>query len=207
MTKKFVSNKDESVRMFESDFVEFFSKVHPSVPLIIYVPVISYFLYVSFLVNKINLLTGILLFAVGFVMWQMLEYTLHRFVFHYIPRSETGKRLHFIIHGVHHDYPSDSRRLVMPPSVSLPLAIFFYLLLTFTAGREYGNMIFSGLVTGYLFYDMTHFAIHHFGFRSKFWLAVKKHHMKHHFQDPERGYSISIPLIDNLFGTNFKENR
>lgn len=205
MSRKFISTKDESVRMFESSFVEFFSKVHPSVPVIIYAPVVMYLMYISVSVNGISLLKGLLFYLCGFIMWQMLEYTLHRFVFHYQPESEWGKRLHFIIHGVHHDYPSDSKRLVMPPSVSLPLAVFFYFLLTYLAGQTAGYLILSGLITGYLIYDMTHFAIHHFRIKSKFWLAVKKHHMKHHFQDPERGFAISIPLVDNLFGTDYRD--
>lgn len=205
MSRKFISNKDESVRMFESDFVEFFSKVHPAVPVIIYAPVIFYLLYVSFALRHIEIVSGILLYAVGLIMWQILEYTLHRFVFHYQPKSAAGKRFHFIIHGVHHDYPSDSKRLVMPPSVSLPLAVFFYFLLTQAAGDLNGYVILAGLITGYLIYDMIHFAIHHFGMKSKFWLAVKKHHMKHHFQDPERGFAISFPPVDNLFGTDYRD--
>lgn len=205
MSRKFISNKDESVRMFDSSFIEFFSKVHPSVPVIIYAPVVLYLLYISYALNRIDIVTGSLLFFGGYVLWQILEYTLHRFVFHYEPESEIGKRLHFIIHGVHHDYPSDSKRLVMPPSVSLPLAVFFYFLLTSLAGVINAYPILAGLITGYLMYDMTHFAIHHFGMKSKFWLAIKKHHMKHHFQDPERGFAISIPIIDNLFGTDYRD--
>ena len=54
------------------------------------------------------------------------EYLLHRFVFHLEPDSRWGRRLHFIIHGVHHDFPHDPMRLVMPPSVSIPLAIAFW---------------------------------------------------------------------------------
>ena len=43
----YVSNKNETVRMFESDFMEFFSRVHPVTPLVLYLPVVSYMLYVS----------------------------------------------------------------------------------------------------------------------------------------------------------------
>ena len=46
-----------------------------------------------------------------------------------------GKMLHFIMHGVHHDYPNDATRLVMPPIISVPLAIVFYLVFILTLGR------------------------------------------------------------------------
>lgn len=125
MPKHFVSDKDESVRLFKSNFMEFFSKVHFSVPLIIYIPVISYFLYKSILTYEMGALKIVGLAISGVFIWTITEYTLHRFVFHYHPTSDFGKKLHFIMHGVHHDYPSDSLRLVLPPSVSLPLAIGF----------------------------------------------------------------------------------
>jgi len=44
MGQRYVSNKNESVRMFESRFLEFFSHVHPATPLVIYVPVIGFLL-------------------------------------------------------------------------------------------------------------------------------------------------------------------
>jgi len=126
MAKNFVSNKDETVRMFKSDFMEAFSRVHFTVPLIIYVPVILVFLYFSIMIYNISALDLITLFIGGLFTWTLAEYLLHRFVFHYNAKSEFGKKIHFIFHGVHHDYPSDSRRLVMPPSVSIPLAVIFY---------------------------------------------------------------------------------
>ena len=43
----YVSTKNETVRMFDSDFMEFFSRVHPATPLILYLPVIGFMLYVA----------------------------------------------------------------------------------------------------------------------------------------------------------------
>ena len=62
----------------------------------------------------------------GYVFWTLTEYWMHRIVFHFEPEDGIGARLHWIIHGVHHDHPNDPLRLVMPPSVSVPLAIAFY---------------------------------------------------------------------------------
>ncbi|MDY0082440.1 MAG: sterol desaturase family protein [Ignavibacteriaceae bacterium] len=205
MAKNFVSNKDETVRMFKSDFMEALSKVHPSVPVIIYLPVILYMFYLSVFKFEISASGIIGLFVFGIFVWTLTEYLLHRFVFHLKLKSELGKRIHFIFHGVHHDYPSDSKRLVMPPSVSIPLAVLFYFLFYYLIGNIFVHPFFAGFLTGYLFYDMTHYAVHHFNMHSKFWLAIKHHHIKHHFQDSEKGYGVSSPLWDEVFGTTFSE--
>jgi sterol desaturase/sphingolipid hydroxylase (fatty acid hydroxylase superfamily) len=203
MAKNYVSNKDETVRMFKSDFLEAFSRVHYTVPLYVFIPVILYFLYRSIWIFELQFLNIISLFIIGLFVWTFTEYTLHRFVFHYPPKSEWGKKIHFIIHGVHHDYPHDSKRLVMPPSVSIPLAVLFYFLFELILGSTFVSPFFPGFLVGYLFYDLSHFAVHHFNMHSKFWLAIKNHHMKHHYQDPNKGYGVSSPLWDIIIGTDF----
>lgn len=207
MPKNFVSNKDETVRMFKSDFFEAFSRVHYTVPLYIFLPVIFYFLYRSIWLFELKFLSIVSLIIIGLFVWTLTEYTLHRFVFHFQPKSQLGKKLHFIFHGVHHDYPSDSKRLVMPPSVSLPLATLFYLLFGVILGVSFVAPFFVGFLIGYLFYDLSHYAIHHFNMHSKIWLAIKNHHMKHHYQDPAKGFGVSTPLWDIIIGTNFLQNR
>lgn len=205
MAKKFVSNKDETVRMFKSDFMEALSRVHPAVPLIIFVPVILYMFYLSYWYFQLPLTNIFGLVMFGVFVWTITEYLLHRFIFHLELKSEFGKKIHFIFHGVHHDYPSDSRRLVMPPSVSIPLASLFYILFRFLIGDVAVYPFFAGFLSGYLFYDMTHYAVHHFNMHSKFWLALKHHHIKHHYKDPDRGFGVSSPLWDIVFGTNYSE--
>lgn len=203
MAKNFVSNKDETVKMFDNKILEALSRVHPSVPLIIYVPVILYMLYLSIWQHQMPAINIILLIFLGIFIWTITEYSLHRFVFHFKPKSKIGEKIHFIFHGVHHDYPNDSRRLVMPPSVSIPLALLFYFLFTLILGKVFVFPFFAGFLTGYLFYDITHYAIHHFNMHSKFWLAIKNHHMKHHYQDSNKGFGVSTPIWDVVIGTNF----
>ena len=128
MSKLYVSNKDETARMFKSDFLEAFSKVHWSVPLFIYVPVIGYLFYLSIVDYKVPALDITGLIVAGLFIWTITEYLLHRFIFHFHATSDFGKRISFMFHGVHHDYPNDTKRLVMPPSVSIPLAIGFFFL-------------------------------------------------------------------------------
>jgi sterol desaturase/sphingolipid hydroxylase (fatty acid hydroxylase superfamily) len=203
MAKNFVSNKDETVRMFESDFMEVFSRVHFTVPLYIYLPVVFYFMYRSIYLYEQSAITILTLVILGVAVWTITEYTLHRFIFHFEFRSELGAKIHFIFHGVHHDYPNDSRRLVMPPSVSVPLAILFYFIFTLLLGYINVTSFFVGFILGYLAYDMTHYAVHHFNMHNRFWLAIKNHHMKHHYMDSTKGFGVSSPVWDEVMGTNF----
>lgn len=201
MGKHFVSNQTESIRMFNNSVVESLSKVHWSVPLIVYIPIIMFFQYKSIFEYNLTIIGSIGLFFVGLFIWTLTEYLLHRFVFHFEPKSELGKKFHWMFHGVHHDYPQDRYRLVMPPSISLPLATLFYFFFLFIFGALYLPAIFSGFLAGYLTYDTMHYAIHHNGFRNRFLLSIKQHHMRHHYTEPNEGFGVSSPLWDYIFNT------
>lgn len=203
MEKLFVSNKNESARMFKSDFLEFFSKVHFTAPLYVFLPYIGYLYYLTFAERAFASWHFFVLTVAGVIVWTASEYLLHRFLFHYHPKSKTGKRFFFLIHGVHHDYPNDAKRLVLPPLISLPLATLFYFLFRYTLGEYYLPPFFAAFLLGYLFYDMGHYAMHHFKLKGKFWGAIKDHHMKHHYVDPEHGFGVSSPFWDVIFKSGY----
>ena len=191
--------------MFRNNILEMFSHVPFYIPLIIFVPVVLFFLYKSIFILSLSLfaILGMILF--GLCVWTLTEYVLHRFVFHWELPGKVGKRIHFVAHGVHHDYPSDSKRLVMAPVISIPLALLFYFSFRTFLGNELVAPFFCGLVTGYLFYDMTHYAVHHYNFKSKFWLELKNHHMVHHYKDSHNGFGVSSKFWDLIFRTTFKD--
>jgi sterol desaturase/sphingolipid hydroxylase (fatty acid hydroxylase superfamily) len=203
--KHFVSNSRESTRMFQNNFLEAMSKMHFTLPLFIYVPVISYFIYDTVIQHRVGFVLSVLLILSGAFLWTLVEYITHRFLFHYKPDSKFGKRLHFIFHGVHHDYPNDAKRLVMAPAVSIPLAIIYYTVFRFMLGEYLVAPFFTGFVLGYLFYDMSHYAIHHLSINNGIWMKIKKHHMIHHYKDSNHGYGVSSTLWDVFFGTGFED--
>lgn len=207
MKKKYISNSSTSVRMFRNNFMEGLSKIHFSVPLFIYVPVILFFAIRSFQ-KAISIQAFLFYFILGIVVWTITEYILHRFVFHFEPKSNWGRRLHFIFHGVHHDYPRDAKRLVMPPSASIPLAAGFYFLFTlFFKEPCYLFAFYPGFIAGYLAYDMMHYAMHHYNFKSSFMKKVKQHHMLHHYDDPSKGFGVSSALWDKIFQSGFEKGK
>ncbi len=145
MAKNYVSNSKESVRMFKSDILESVSKVHFSVPLFIFIPVILYFGWKAIWQQELSPVEFSGYFLLGLFVWSLTEYVMHRFVFHLEPKegNKILERIHFIFHGVHHDYPSDAHRLVMPPSVSIPLATgFYYLFSSYFENRTFGSILF-----------------------------------------------------------------
>jgi 4-hydroxysphinganine ceramide fatty acyl 2-hydroxylase len=203
MARLFVSNKNETVRMFESDFMEFFSHVHPATPVILYGPVITWMLYAAFVTKKLPVPAILGLFVVGILIWTLLEYIIHRCIFHYEPKTRWGRALHFIAHGVHHDYPNDATRLVMPPVISIPLAVVFYFLFAITLGR-YAPAVSAGFGFGYVCYDTIHYATHHFQMKRGIWRWLKQYHLRHHYHDDQAGYGVSSPLWDHIFRTTRK---
>ncbi len=203
MEKLFVSNKNQTVRMFESNFMEFFSHVHPATPLILYGPIIALMLYLAFVRKGLSFLTVLGFFVIGVLTWTLLEYVIHRYVFHYEPKTRVGKMLHFIMHGVHHDYPNDATRLVMPPIISVPLAVVFYVVFILTLGR-FAPAALAGFGFGYVCYDTIHYATHHFSMKRGVWRWLKQYHLRHHYQDDHAGYGVSSPLWDYVFKTTRK---
>ena len=185
--------------LFASPALDRLTRVHPVVPIALYGPVAAALLAWG-LADGAGLAT-IGLVPLGYVLWTLTEYWLHRVVFHFEPDRGIGMRLHYLIHGVHHDHPNDSRRLVMPPSASVPLAIVFCLLFAVVFGTPTWQPVAAGFVTGYIIYDTLHYLVHHRVPRSRVGRLLRERHMRHHFQDDTRGFGVSAPYWDRVFGT------
>jgi sterol desaturase/sphingolipid hydroxylase (fatty acid hydroxylase superfamily) len=185
--------------MFESRFLDRFTRVHPAVPVVIYAPVIAYFAVLA--VRRDGPLSALGLLLVGYALWTLFEYWLHRTVFHFEPENGLGARLHWMIHGVHHDHPNDPLRLVMPPAASIPLAVVVVGAIWAVVGPVRAPAVAAGFLAGYLIYDEMHYALHHHVPRSRLGRWLRELHMRHHFQDDDKGFGISAPYWDFVFRT------
>lgn len=61
-------------------------------------------------------------FLTGNIIWTLLEYTLHRFLFHidaWLPDKPVFLTIHFLLHGVHHYLPMDRYDAILNASPSL----------------------------------------------------------------------------------------
>ncbi len=189
-----------SPQLFASDLLNFFSRVHPAIPALVFVPVTVAMEWLG--ADRGLAAWQLLALSVGGVgIWTLTEYWLHRLVFHWEPDNTFGHRMHFVIHGIHHDHPNDKLRLVMPPAVSIPLAALFLVAFTQVAGTPEAYPLFGGFIAGYLIYDYTHYYVHHFVPGSKLGRQLREQHMRHHFQDHRYGFGVSSPLWDIAFRT------
>jgi len=186
--------------MFESDFLDFFSRCHPVAVVVLYVPGVLVALSESVLRTRVSTLSTAWLFVLGFAFWTFAEYWMHRLIFHWQSPSAWGKRLHFLLHGVHHRWPLDRYRLIMPPGASIPLYFAFLGLFLLVFGH-FGWALHAGFVAGYLFYDLTHFWLHHGRPRSSYGRRLKRNHMLHHFKDSASRFAVSNLVWDRVFGT------
>jgi dihydroceramide fatty acyl 2-hydroxylase len=191
--------------MFESRLLDAFTRVHPVVPVFIFGPAIV--ALGAWDLAQVSVLAALALAVGGYALWTLFEYWLHRIVFHFEPQDGIGARLHWIIHGVHHDHPNDPLRLVMPPAVSVPLAAAVFGLLYLAFGVTCAPGLGAGFFVGYLVYDMTHYYLHHFSPRGRLGRMLRERHMRHHFQDETRGFGISAPYWDEVFRTSPRARR
>jgi sterol desaturase/sphingolipid hydroxylase (fatty acid hydroxylase superfamily) len=141
-----------------------------------------------------------LLIAGGLACWTLLEYVMHRFTFHFTPRTRRQVFFAYLFHGVHHAFPDDGRRWMMPLVTSLPVAAVLTTLSWLAFGAA-GGPFMSGIVLGYLAYDLLHYAFHRGPLRSRFGNYLRKRHLAHHYGVPERNFGVSSPIWDVIFRT------
>ncbi len=208
MTEDSPSNRTDVLRasppMFDSRVLDALSRVHPVVPVVIFLPAIA--ALSAWSLSQLSVWATIALAVGGYALWTLFEYWLHRIVFHFEPKDGLGARMHWIIHGVHHDHPNDPLRLVMPPAVSVPLAAIVFGLIYLIVGPRYAPALGAGFFAGYLAYDMIHYYLHHVRPRGRLGRMLRERHMRHHFQDETRGFGISAPYWDEVFRTSSRRS-
>ena len=188
-------------RMFDSDFFEFFSKVHPATPFVLYIPAGLFVLGYALALGYTAPLWIAAMLPVGWFAWQMMEYFLHKSLFHWEGTGPFTRRMHEILHGYHHKYPDDDDRLVMPIGASLPVVLLIAGGLYFLHQPALTIPFWAGLLFGYLWYDFIHYSTHFRPPRTEWGKRMRSHHMAHHFAVPDKNYGISHMWLDKLLGS------
>jgi hypothetical protein len=185
--------------MFESEFLERFSRAHPITPALVYLPVVATALTLAHHHHQraTSIAGGVI---AGYLLWTLAEYWLHRLVFHLPVIGPKTARAAFLIHGVHHDHPHDTTRLVMPAGASLTLCVVTYLAFRGALGPAMWAP-FAGFVLGYVIYDEVHWYVHAGRPKSRFGRWLRRQHLLHHFKEPWTRFGVSCPWLDHAFGT------
>jgi sterol desaturase/sphingolipid hydroxylase (fatty acid hydroxylase superfamily) len=196
-----IHNKGQA-QLFRNHYLEMLTKTHPLVIWCMYLPVMAYFLYRSYTKLEFSLSMMTLVFFAGIFFWTFFEYIMHRFIFHLVAQSERARKIVYIMHGNHHEYPRDRERLFMPPVPSIILACAIFSLMYFVMG-QYVFMFFSGFILGYLVYGSMHYAIHAWNPPFKWMKPLWRNHHLHHYKNDHQGFGVSTTIWDRVFGTMF----
>lgn len=189
-----------SPRLFKNPILDKLSRTHISIPIIILGGSAAGIAVYGFYHGLIGILNFILFFILGAFVFTLLEYVMHRYLYHLAPTTEKRKKLQYTLHGVHHDHPNDKERLAMPPAASVTIAVLLYLLFRLVLGTNTFGFA-PGFFLTYSTYLFIHYSVHIFTPPRNFLKTLWKHHAMHHYKDAEHAYGVSSPLWDYVFGT------
>ena len=189
-----------TTRVFKNDTLEWLSRTHISIPLIIFSSISSGLIYYGLTDRGLTTSSVIVLFVSGLLFFTLVEYLIHRFLFHLTPKTPAQKKFAYTAHGVHHDFPKDRDRLVMPIPASLTFTLLFFLIYQLIMGvNVYGFL--PGFLMGYAAYLWVHYMVHAFRPPKNFFKILWVHHGIHHYKEPNRAFGVSSPLWDVIFRT------
>lgn len=187
-------------RIFKSPFLEALTKTHIAVPLTMFWTAGLITIWYSIARLHMSWLSTITFFLFGALLFTLVEYLMHRYLYHIPANTEKKRRFQYVIHGVHHDHPRDKSRLALPPVLSVVLALLFIALFRGIIGIE-GYVFGGGFLFGYSTYLAAHYAIHMYKPPQNFLSLIWKHHNLHHYVGDDGAFGVSSPFWDYIFGT------
>lgn len=196
-----ISNKGQA-QIFRSKYLEYLTKTHPLVIWSMYLPVIIFLLYYAYIKLSFSGIGITFIFLGGIVFWTFFEYIMHRFVFHIVSENPRIKRIAYVMHGNHHEFPRDRQRLFMPAVPSIIISSSVFLIMYVLMGNNV-FVFFPGFILGYLLYASIHYAIHTWRPPFKWMKPIWRNHHLHHYKNEDRGFGVSSHLWDKVFGTSF----
>ena len=197
----FVSNVDNAPVGPKNRLVRALTWTHVAVPVTIFFGYALGLLYFTYTQIAIGFVATAALFFGGMFTFTLLEYLIHRYIFHMFAVTETtsGWTPHKQ-HGIHHDYPKDKSRLAMPPIASISIATIILLLFQLFL-NQYAYAFTAGVVSGYASYLLVHYIVHIYRQPQGFWKYLWVNHAIHHYVDETVMYGVTTAIWDHVFGT------
>ena len=189
-----------SPQLFKNRFIEKLTRTHISLPLIIFGGIAAVLVYYGIFEKGFEVPFMLLLFLAGMFFFTLVEYLMHRYLYHIPATTIRRKKISYTMHGVHHDYPKDKSRLAMPPVLSLLIATILFVLYR----AVLGDLVFgflAGFLVGYAGYLAIHYSVHAFRVPNNFLKTLWYHHSIHHYRESDRAFGVSSPLWDHIFRT------
>jgi len=150
--------------------------------------------------------THIFEFIFGVIYWSFFEYAMHRFVYHWKPRSSGFRYIVEGFHVYHHRNPEDHSVLTAGPLLAIPLTLFLGIPVFFLTGGNFGSTcrILFGTSIAYYIYEWFHFSIHNAEYNSGLLGYMQRYHLLHHHKNWNKCYSVTNPFWDIVFRTHVK---
>ncbi len=198
--KRFENTSNDSERLFDNQFLERLTRTRTAVPIILFFTISGILLCWGYTREVMSVITLIETFLIGWLTFSLIEYIVHRYVFHMATNTSSRVTIQYKVHGIHHDYPKDKERLAMPPVLSLTISIIlFFIFRALMGGAAFGFL--PGFLIGYALYLYVHYAIHAYQPPKNFLKILWVNHGIHHYKDHDRAFGVSTPLWDYIFGT------
>jgi len=190
--------EDGHPRLFDHAALEILTTAHPRLVAAVYS--ISFVVLIALSVRAgVTLASVAARVITGVAIWSLSEYLIHRYLFHFVPRSRIGVALAYLSHGVHHAYPRDPHRLVLPLIVSAPIGAVLFAAAILSGPDAFP--LLAGFALGYLSYDLIHYRIHAYESDGGIFKWLRRYHFQHHFSVPDRQFGVSSPFWDYVFRT------
>ena len=135
-----------------------------------------------------------IVYGAGLIGWTLMEYLLHRVLFHHAPVLS-------LIHERHHHSPQDL--IGTPAWASMMIGLIAVAIPSWAAlGFGLGTAATAGLVTGYLWYVFVHYATHQGRPRHGSYLyRARLRHARHHHLSNSGNFGVTTGVWDHVFGT------
>jgi sterol desaturase/sphingolipid hydroxylase (fatty acid hydroxylase superfamily) len=135
-----------------------------------------------------------IVYGAGLVGWTLIEYLLHRVLFHHAPILSQ-------IHERHHHSPMDL--IGTPAWASALIGLMAVAIPSWAAlGFDLGTAATAGLVSGYLWYVFVHYATHHWRLRrGSYFYRARLRHARHHHLSHSGNFGVTTSVWDHVFGT------
>ncbi len=152
-------------------------------------------IYTGWQSNVHDMSIWLLTVAAGVLGWTLIEYVVHRYVFHMMPVFSP-------MHGAHHDAPL---ALVGTPTWVSLLVIFIGVFLPAWGLGSFGTAtgLAVGVMIGFVWYGLVHHAIHHRHPRmiARRLIITSRRHAQHHYSTQPGNFGVTTLFWDRVFGT------
>ena len=134
------------------------------------------------------------LLLIGLALWSLIEYVMHRYLFHHVQPFKTW-------HAVHHQRP---QALIYAPTllIGTSIGVLIFWPTFWLGGLWVATALTLGFLIGNLVYSSAHHAVHHVRATHPWLRRLKLWHALHHHQT-QRGvcFGVTSGFWDRVLGS------